>query len=292
MSSAQAVGGFSADAVRYARDVSGAYFAQNLPVSGPGSGSISTVSGTANQISSVTTAGNVVLSLLPPSPAPVAATYSTPLITVDALGRITTVVEKVPTPTQRLAAGAYFLSGVAGGSGSIHALPAGGVLTQYATAPTAAQYVSTAQIAPPWMGVVTTTLDPASGGSYWLGVSSIASGTTAGGLNSGAGGPDPKFAFINSFQGPTLDTGNLTPSYRAGVGFSDAEFIAVNGSTIIGQQSGALMNYSGNQTGAANLNPTLYSYLYALNYSTINFSWDGGFNTTGLINTTGLTAFP
>lgn len=293
MSSSQSASGFAADAVRYARDVSGAYFARNLPVQGPGSGSISTVSGTANQISSVTTSGNVVLSLLSPSPAPVAATYSTPIMTVDALGRVTTVAEKpAPTPTQRLAAGAYFLSGVAGASGSIHALPPSGVLTQYSTAPSAATYVSTAQIAPPWMGVVQTTLDPASGGSYWLGISSIASGTTAGGLNSATGGPDPKFAFINSFQGPTLDLGDLTPSYRAGVGFSDAEFIAVNGSTIIGAQSGALMNYSGNQVGASNLNPTLYSYLYALNYSTINYSWDGAFNTTGLINTTGYTSFP
>jgi hypothetical protein len=142
------------------------------------------------------------------------------------------------------------------------------------------------------MGVVQTTLDPASGGSYWLGTSSIASGTTAGGLNSQTGGPDPEFAFINSFQGPTLDLGDLTPSYRAGVGFSDAIFTAVNGSTIISQQSGALMNYAGNQVGASNLNPTLYSYLYAQNYPTITYSWDGAFTTTGLINTTGITSFP
>ena len=197
-----------------------------------------------------------------------------------------------PTPTQRLAAGAYFISGVAGANGNIYAVPPSGVISAYATAPTAATYVSTAQIAPPWMGVVTTTLDPASGGSYWLGISSIASGTTAGGLNSQTGGPDPKFAFINSFEGPTLNLGSTSQVYQAQVGFSDAEFTVVNGSTIIAQQTGSLMNYAGNQTGAANTNPSLYTYLYPLNYSTINFSWNGGFNTTGLINTTGYTVAP
>lgn len=293
MSSSQASASFSADAVRYARDVSGAYFAQNLPVSGPGSGSISTVSGTANQISSVTTAGNVVLSLAPPSPAPVAATYSTPIMTVDALGRVTSVAEKAaPTPTQRLAAGAYFISGVAGANGNIYAVPPSGVISAYATAPGAAANVSTAQIAPPWMGVVNTTLDPASGGSFWLGISSIASGTTAGGLNSASGGPNPEFALITSFEGPTLNVGSTSQVYQAQVGFSDNVFTAVNGSTIINQQTGSLMNYAGNQVGASNLNPSLYTYLYPLNYSTINFSWNGGFNTTGLINTTGYTVAP
>jgi len=292
MSSSQSASGFSADAVRYARDVSGAYFARNLPVSGPGSGSISTVSGTANQISSVTTAGNVVLSLAPPSPAPVAATYSTPIMTVDALGRVTSVGEKpAPTPTQRLPVGAFFDSGVAGASGSIHAIPVSGVLSQYAIAPGSATYVSTAQIAPPWMGAVETVLNPASGGSYWLGISSIASGATAGGLNSQTGGPDPQFAFINTYVGPTLDLGNTTSTYKAQVGFSDAFFTAVNGSTVIGQQSGSVINYAGNQTGSSNTNPSLYSYLYAINYSTINFSWDGAFRTTGLINTLGLSTF-
>lgn len=289
MSSAQASAGFSADAVRYAKDVSGAYFAPNLPISGPGSGSISTVTGTANQISTVTTAGNVVVSLAPPSPAPVAGTYSTPLVTVDALGRITTITEKVPTPTQRLAAGAYFTSGVAGSSGNIYAAPPSGILTAVATAPSAAQYVSTAQIAPPWMGVVNTTLNPGAGGNYWLGISSIASGATPGGLNSQSGGPHPEFALINSFVGPTLNLGSTSAVYQAQVGFSDAVFTAINGSTIVAQQAGNVMNYAGNQ---GTTNPSLYTYLYPLNYSTISYDWNGAFNTTGLINTTGLSTFP
>jgi hypothetical protein len=86
--------------------------------------------------------------------------------------------------------------------------------------------------------------------------------------------------------------GSTSQVYQAQVGFSDAEFTVVNGSTIIAQQTGSLMNYAGNQTGAANTNPSLYTYLYPLNYSTINFSWNGGFNTTGLINTTGYTVAP
>lgn len=287
MSSAQAVAGFSADAVRYAQDISGAYFAPNLPISGPGSGSISTVSGTANQISTVTTAGNVVVSLAPPSPAPVAGTYSTPVVTVDALGRVTTIDEKAPpTPTQRLAAGAYFTSGVAGGSGSISYPPVSGILTAVATAPSAAQYVSTAQIAPPWMGVVNTTLDEGAAGNYWLGFSSIATG-----LNSQSGGPHPKFTLLNSYVGPTINLGSTSQVYQAQVGFSDAVFTAINGSTIVAQQAGNVMNYAGNQTGAAATNPTLYSYLYPINYSSITYAWNGNFNTTGLINTTGLSTF-
>lgn len=122
MSSSQSLSAFSADAPRYGSAPEAAYYAladdvggtgvdslnglsgavdlsggvgitivpngNTLTIVGSGAG-IASVTGTANQITATTTSGAVTLALATPSPAPVAGSYSSANITVDALGRVT-----------------------------------------------------------------------------------------------------------------------------------------------------------------------------------------------------------
>ena len=120
MSSSQSLSAFSADAPRYGAAPEAAYYAladdnggtgvdslnglsgavdlsggvgitivpngNTLTIVGSG---VASVAGTANQITATTASGAVTLALAAPSPAPVAGSYSSANITVDALGRVT-----------------------------------------------------------------------------------------------------------------------------------------------------------------------------------------------------------
>jgi hypothetical protein len=125
MSAAQTTSAFSADAPRYGQNAPDAYYQLNNAGSGvtslntlsgavtlaspggsivltqagqninlavaSGSGVVSSVAGTANQVAVSPTTGNCIVSLAAPSPAPTAGAYKNPNITVDGLGRVTTI---------------------------------------------------------------------------------------------------------------------------------------------------------------------------------------------------------
>jgi len=122
MSASQSLSAFSADAPRYGSAPEAAYYAladdvggtgvdslngltgavdisagvgitivpsgQTLTIVASGAG-VASVAGTANQITATTASGAVTLALATPSPAPVAGSYTSANITIDALGRVT-----------------------------------------------------------------------------------------------------------------------------------------------------------------------------------------------------------
>jgi len=130
---AQSLGGFAADAPRFAIDLAsqnGAYYAKanatgaagvdslqtltgdltltstnasvvfttsgnniNLSVPGALPGGLTTVLGTANQVGVVTASGTATVALAAPSPAPAPGTFQSANVTVDGFGRVTTVTQ-------------------------------------------------------------------------------------------------------------------------------------------------------------------------------------------------------
>lgn len=90
MSAAQASSVFAAEGTKYGKDPVAAYYAlSETPW-------VTQINGTADQIGTTPTPGigpDVTLALLPPSPAPTAGTYANPTVTVDGLGRVTTITD-------------------------------------------------------------------------------------------------------------------------------------------------------------------------------------------------------